>query len=47
MTLTEIISLGIHKFSHFVIPTKYQYLIGITILIPLDRFFDYVIDVDY
>jgi hypothetical protein len=27
--------LGIQRFFHLVIPTKYQYLIGVTILIPV------------
>ena len=38
---------GIQKISHFDIPTKYQYLIGITILVPTGRFFNTIIDVDY
>ena len=29
------------------IPTKYQYLTSITISIPMDKFFDTIIDVDY
>ena len=29
------------------IPTKYQCLIGTTVLIPMSRFFDTIIDVDY
>jgi len=39
--------LGIQRFSHLDIPTKYQYLADIAILIPTGRFFDIVIDVDY
>jgi hypothetical protein len=39
--------LGLQRFSHLDIPTKYQYRSGITILIPLGRFFDTIIDVDY
>ena len=35
------------RFFHLDIPTKYQYLTGITILIPMGRFFDNLIDVDY
>jgi hypothetical protein len=38
---------GIQRFSHLDIPTKYQCLIGITILIPTGRFFDSIIDVHY
>ena len=45
MVLTQITSSGIQRFSYFVIPTKY--MTGITILIPLGRFFDNIIDVDY
>ena len=37
----------IQRFSHLDIPTKYQYLTGVTILIPTGRFFDTIIDVDY
>ena len=37
----------IQKNSHLRVPTKHQYLNGISILIPMSRFFDnYVIDVD-
>ena len=39
-------NLGIQRFSHLDIPTKYQYLTGITILIPTDGFFDTIIDYD-
>jgi hypothetical protein len=39
--------LGLQRFSHLDIPTKYQYRSGITILIPLGRFFDTIIHVDY
>ena len=39
-------NLGIQRFSHFDIPSKYQYLTGITIGIPVGRFFDTIIDVD-
>ena len=38
---------GIQRCSHFDTPTKYQYLTGITILIPMGRFFHTIIDVDY
>jgi hypothetical protein len=38
---------GIQRFSHLDIFTKYQYLTGITILIPMGRFFDTMIEVDY
>ena len=38
---------GVHRFSELHIPTKYQYLTGITILIPMGRFFHSIIDVDY
>jgi hypothetical protein len=39
--------LGVQKFSDLEIPTGYQYLTGNTILVPMGRFFDTVIDVDY
>ena len=39
-------NLGTQRFSHLDRPTKYQYLTGITILIPVDRIFDTIIDVD-
>ena len=35
------------RFSHLDIPTKYQYLIGITTWILMGGFFDTIIDVDY
>ena len=39
---------GMQRFSDLDIPTKYQNLIGVIILIPMDRFFDTIIDhVDY
>ena len=38
---------GIQRFSHLDLLTKYQYLTGITILIPMGRFFDTMIEVDY
>jgi hypothetical protein len=47
MVLTQITSSDIQRFSYFVIPTKYQYLTGNTILIPLGRFFGNTIDVDF
>ena len=38
---------SIQRFSHLDIPTKYQYLIDIAILIPTGtRFFETIIDVD-
>ena len=39
-------NLGVERFSPLDIPTKYQYLIGITILIPMARFFDTITDID-
>jgi hypothetical protein len=36
-----------NDFYHLDILTKYEYLTGITILIPTGRFFDTIIDVDY
>jgi hypothetical protein len=41
------LNLGIIRFSHLDILTKYQYLTSITILIPMGRFFDTIIDDDY
>ena len=38
---------GIQRFSHLDIPTKYQYLTGITILIPTGTFIDSNLDVNY
>ena len=38
---------GIQRFLHLQIPTKYQYLSGITIFIPMVRLFDTIIDVGY
>ena len=38
---------GTQRFSHLNIPTKYQYLTGVTNLIPMGRLFDAVIDGDY
>ena len=38
---------GIPRFSHIDIPTTYQYLIGITILIPTGRFLDTIIGGDH
>ena len=38
---------GVQKFSHLNIPTKYQYLIGTRILIPIGKCFDTIIDVDH
>ena len=35
------------RYSYHDIPTKYQYLIGITLLVPIDRLFDAIVDVDY
>ena len=35
------------RLSQLDIPTEYQYLTGITILIPMGRFFDIIFDVDY
>lgn len=40
-------SSGIHRFSHLDVPIKYQYVSDTTILIPLGRFFDTIIDADY
>jgi hypothetical protein len=37
---------GIQRYSHLDIPTKYQYLTGITILIHMSRFTDTILDVD-
>ena len=39
--------LGIQRFSHLDICTKYQYLTGVTILIPMSRFFGTIIVVGY
>jgi hypothetical protein len=47
MVSTQNKDLDIQRFSDLEIPTKYQYLTGITILIPMSRFFDTIIDVDY
>ena len=41
MLLTQV------KTPYLEISSKYQYLTGITILIPMGRFFDTIIDVDY
>ena len=38
---------GIQRFSHLEAPTEYQYLTGITKLIPTGRFFDTIIDVGH
>ena len=38
---------GVQRFSHLDICIVYQYLVGITILIPTSRFFDDIVDVDY
>ena len=38
---------SIQRFSHLDIPTRYQYLTSVTILIPMDRFSDTIIDADY
>ena len=38
---------SIQRFFYGDIPTIYQYLTGITILIPMGRFFDNLVDVDY
>ena len=46
MVLTQIM-IRIYKDSHLDIFTKYQDLIGITILIPTCRFFNIIIGVDY
>ena len=35
------------RFSHLDIPPKYQYLTGITILIPRSRFFDTILEINY
>jgi hypothetical protein len=37
---------GTHSFSHFDIPTKYHYMTGIKILVPVGRFFNTISDVD-
>jgi hypothetical protein len=37
----------VYKISHLELATKYQYLFGIINWIPMDRFFDTIIDVDY
>jgi hypothetical protein len=37
---------GIQRLSHLDIPTKYQFLSGITNLTPMGRFFDTTIHVD-
>ena len=39
-------NLGARRFSPLDIPTNYQYLTSITILIPMARFFDTITDVD-
>ena len=46
MVLTQIIT-QVCKDSQFDISTKYQYLSGITILIPMGMFLDAIIDADY
>ena len=38
---------GVQRFFHLDIPTKYQYLCGIIVLIPMGRFFDIITDFDY
>ena len=43
MVLIQIINSGLQRSSHLDIPIKYQCLIGITILIPMGRFFDTII----
>lgn len=45
MVLTQIVTWVYKDFSHLEAPTKYQYLSGITNLIPTGRFFDAIIDV--
>ena len=40
-------NLGIQRFSHLEIPTKYQYLTDFTNLVPVGRLFDSIIDVAY
>ena len=37
----------VQRYSHLEIPTKYQHLSGITILVSMSRFFDTIIDVGY
>ena len=38
---------NIPRFSHLEIPSKYQYLTGIPILILMGRFYDTILDIDY
>jgi hypothetical protein len=40
-------NLDIQRFFHLDIPTKYQYLTGISIMIPKGRIFDTIIGVDF
>jgi hypothetical protein len=40
-------NLGIQRFSHLETQTKHSYLTRITILIPMDMFFESKADVDY
>ena len=48
MTSTQIITWAFKTFSHLKIPTKYQYLIDITIFVSVENiFFDTNMDVDY
>jgi hypothetical protein len=42
-----LVNSGIHRFSPLVIPTKYKYQTGITILMLTGRFLDPNIDIDY
>ena len=39
--------MGLQRFSHLDEATKYQYVIGIVIVMPTGKFFDTIIDVDY